>query len=270
MATEIAEPAGSSADADASRSGAQAVERAVALLRCFDGNADTISLTELARHTGLRVSTAHRIVRALVRGDLLDQDPVTERYRLGRAFAILGQAAMSGFGFQAARPELVRLAESSGEAASLGLRDGVQVVVALTAPSSQPLRFDQPAGTRLDLHASAMGKVLLAFDDPDVKATVAALGPLARHTDATITRRTTLQRELRAIRDRGFAPNLEERFVGVSGLAAPVLDAGGRARAAIGIRGPAARLDAARMEVLAPQVMATARVVATLLPLDRF
>jgi IclR family acetate operon transcriptional repressor len=266
MASETAE----SAEAEGARSGAQAVERAVALLRCFDGNAATISLTELAQRTGLRVSTAHRIVRALVRGDLLDQDPMTERYRLGRAFAILGQAAMAGFGFHAARPELVRLAEATGEAASLGLRDGVDVVVALTAPSSQPLRFDQPAGTRLDLHASAMGKVLLAFADPDLKATVATLGPLVRYTDATITRRATLLRELRAIRDRGFAPNLEERYVGVSGLAAPVLDADGQARAAVGIRGPAARLDAPRMEVLAPQVIATARLVATLLPLDRF
>jgi IclR family acetate operon transcriptional repressor len=144
------------------------------------------------------------------------------------------------------------------------------VVVALTAPSSQPLRFDQPAGTRLDLHASAMGKVLLAFADPDVKATVASLGALARYTEATITRRATLLRELRAIQEHGFAPNLEERYVGVSGLAAPVLDGEGRARAAVGIRGPAARLDAARMEALAPQVIATARLVATLLPLDRF
>ena len=265
MASETAE----SAEAEGARSGAQAVERAVALLRCFDGNAATISLTELAQRTGLRVSTAHRIVRALVRGDLLDQDPMTERYRLGRAFAILGQAAMAGFGFHVAHPELVRLAEATGEAASLGLRDGADVVVALTAPSSQPLRFDQPAGTRLDLHASAMGKVLLAFSDPDVKATVATLGALARYTDATITRRTTLQRELRTIREQGYAPNLEERYVGVSGLAAPVLDAAGQARAAVGVRGPAARLDASRMEVLAPQVMATAQLVATLLPLDR-
>src|SRR5215213_4718179 len=171
MASEGAEPG----EGEAARSGAQAVERAVALLRCFDGVAETISLTELAQRTGLRASTAHRIVRALVRGDLLDQDPISERYRLGRAFAILGQAAMAGFGFQAAQPELVRLAEATGEAASLGLRDGTTVVVALTAPSSQPLRFDQPTGTRLDLHASAMGKALLAFADPDVTASVASL-----------------------------------------------------------------------------------------------
>jgi DNA-binding IclR family transcriptional regulator len=51
----------------------------VALLRCFDGVSGTISLTELAERTGLRVSTAHRIVRALVRGDLLGQDPLTEQ-----------------------------------------------------------------------------------------------------------------------------------------------------------------------------------------------
>jgi IclR family acetate operon transcriptional repressor len=256
-------------EVEGARSGAQAVERAVALLRCFDGVSETISLTELAHRTGLRVSTAHRIVRALVRGDLLDQDPATERYRLGRAFAVLGQAAMQGFGFHAVRPELMQLTEATGESASLGVRDGDDVLVALSAPSSQPLRFDQPTGTRLRVHASAMGKALLAFASPDVKATVAALGALPRYTDTTITRRAALVEELLAVREQGFAPNLEERYVGVCGVAAPVLDDSGQARAAVGIRGPAARLDAARISELGPKVTATARLVATLLPLDR-
>jgi IclR family acetate operon transcriptional repressor len=259
-----------SADSEAARSGAQAVERAIALLRCFDGVSGTISLTDLAKQTGLRVSTAHRIVRALLRGDLLDQDPQTERYRLGRAFAILGQAAMHGYGLDAVRPELEQLAAVTEESAGLGFRDGGDVVIAVSAQSNQPLRFDQPAGSRLRLHASAMGKALLAFAGPDVKDTVAALESLPRYTTATVTRRAALVDELAAVREQGFALNLEERYVGVSGVAAPIIDERGRARAAVGIRGPAVRLDARRIRELAPKVKAAARSVAPLLPLDRF
>ena len=254
---------------DASRTGAQAVERAIALLRCFDGNPGTISLTELAGRTRLRTSTAHRIVRALVRGELLEQDPMTERYRLGRAFAILGQAALRGFAFDAARPDLEQLAEMTGESASLGLRDAADVIVVLHADCDQPLRFGQPPGTRLRIHASAMGKAILAFADADLRTTVAGLESLPKYTASTITKRTQLTGELQKIRELGYSINLEERYAGVSGVAAPVLDGQGRARAAIGIRGPAVRLDARRIREVAPHVMATASRIASYLPLER-
>ncbi len=254
---------------DAHKTGAQAVERAVAILRCFDGNSGTISLTELATSTQLRTSTAHRIVRALVRGELLEQDPLTERYRLGRAVAILGQAALRGLGLDAVRPDLERLVEASGESASLAVRDGTEVVVVLHVDCNQSLRFAQPTGTRLDVHASAMGKALLAFAGADLKAIVADLGTLHRYTKATITRRTALVDELIRARDQGYAVNLEERYLGVSGVAAPVLDSRGVARAAIGIRGPAVRLDPKRVKGLAPLVIDTAQRAAAYLPLDR-
>jgi IclR family acetate operon transcriptional repressor len=245
------------------------VERAIALLRCFDGVSGAISLTDLARRTGLRVSTAHRIVRALVRGDLLDQDPVTERYRLGRAFVILGQAAGRGFGLDVVRPELDRLAEVTDESAGLGVREGDDVVIAVSAQSNQSLRFDQPAGSRLRLHASAMGKALLAFASPDIKDTVASLGSLPKYTTTTVTRRAALVDELRTVREQGFAINFEERYVGVSGVAAPIVDDHGCASAAVGIRGPAARLDAGRIRELAPRVIATAQAIGPLLSLER-
>jgi hypothetical protein len=93
------------------------------------------------------VSTAHRLVRALARGGLVEQDAVTERYYLGLGCIELGQNAARHFGLERAEAELRDLAAATGEAASLGSRDGDDVVVLARAPSPQPLRFDRPPGT---------------------------------------------------------------------------------------------------------------------------
>ena len=150
------------------RTGAQAVERAIAIISCFDPDVDDLGLGEIAQRSGLRASTAHRIVRALVRGGFLAQDGRTERYHLGARLAVLGQTAMARYGLDLALPDLEHLARATGEAASLGVRSGGDVVVVLRAESAEPLRFDRPHGSRVPLHASAMGKALLAFGPTDL------------------------------------------------------------------------------------------------------
>jgi DNA-binding IclR family transcriptional regulator len=114
-----------------------------------------------------------------------------------------------------------------------------------------------------------MGKAILAFADTDLRATLGGVESLPRFTSSTITRRPAFVAELEHIRKEGYAMNLEERYAGVSGVAAPILDDRGRSRAAIGIRGPAVRLDARRIRELAPFVQAAAGRVAAYLSLER-
>ena len=203
-------------------------------------------LTEIARAVGLNVSTAHRLVRALCHGGFMEQEAESERYRLGFAIAVLGQRALEQSGYHLAQPILARLATTTGESASLGIRRGDEVLVLERAASVQPLRFDHPTGAEIHLHASAMGKVLLAFAPGSPKETVAALHPMERYTGHTITSRAALVQELTTIREQGFATNREERYEGVCGVAAPVT-AGpviaelGVAHAAVGIQGPSLR-----------------------------
>lgn len=250
------------------RTGAQAIERAMALVSCFSGDTPDLSLTELARCTGLRVSTAHRIVSALVRGGFLARAVNSERYQLGPRLALLGQAAMAQYGLSVALPLLQELGDSTGEAVSLGVRDGNDVVVALRVESAQPLRFDRPAGSRVRLHASAMGKCLVAFaEDPPVRA-VEKLGDLEAYTSRTLSPEGFVK-EIATIRRKGYAVNDQERHDGVRALGAPVLDRCGVARAAVAIQGPANRLTPKRMAELAPQVIETARRVAEIVPLER-
>ncbi len=246
------------------RTGTQAVERALAILECFRREHRALGITEIAREVGLNVSTAHRLARALCHAGFMEQEQTSERYRLGVAIAVLGQRALEQSGYFLAQPVLARLAEATGESASLGIRRGDEVVVVERAASSQPLRFNHPTGAEIQLHASAMGKALLAFGADSPKDAVAGLRQLTRFTKHTITARTALTAELTEIRTQGTALNREERYEGVSGVAAPVLGTNGLAHAAVGIQGPTLRLTPSRLRDASAAVRAAADEIAGL------
>jgi len=250
------------ANESASRTGTQAVERALAVLRALEDGPPSLSLTDLAKRTKLSPSTTHRLLRALCDQGMLRQDPATERYGLGPRLVALGERAAAALGLAGARPILEELARASGESVNLGLRDGDEVLVLVCVASSQRLRFDQEAGSRVPVHASAMGKALLAFE-PHRDDTLDALPRLARLTGSTITSRAALRAELDEVRARGWALNDEEREPGVRTVAAPVLAGDGTARAAIAVQGPAVRMADDRIAELAPLVRAAAAEVAT-------
>ena len=246
------------------RSGAQAVERALAVLQAFEAEGGELRLSELASRTGLSVSTTHRIVRALCAGGVLMQNPESERYALGPALVVLGQRAQEGLGYDRALPALSALSEVTGESVNLGVRSGSDVLVVLDVASNAPLRFDQPAGTRVPVHTSAMGKCLLAFGEL-TEQQVAELPELAPMTDRTITVRARLLEELDPVRSQGWAVNDEERTPGVRAIAAPVLRSDGTVVAAVAIQGPAIRIDDARLAQLRDTLLASVSDLAAVL-----
>lgn len=246
------------------RSGAQSVERAVAVLRAIDSAGDDVGVSEIAERTGLTVSTAHRLTRALCEAGLVSQDPRTERYQLGPALVVLGRRAEERLGYSRVLPALEGLAERTGESVNLGIRTGHEVLVVLDVASRQPLRFDQEPGSRVPVHTSAMGKCLLAFS-PAMEAAVHSLPALTPVTPRTITDPAALRHELETVRGRGWALNDEERNRGVRAVAVPVLDSTGVAIAAIAVQGPTIRVTDDRLEGLAADIAATARRIAPLL-----
>lgn len=238
------------------RTGSQAVERALAVLDCFATTDGDLGVTDVAARSGLSVSTAHRLMRALHDAGLLAQDGRTERYHLGAVLVALGRRAEAHLGFDRLLPHLQALSAHTGESVNLGTRVGDEVLIAVHVPSSQPLRFDQPAGRRVPVHASAMGKALLAFAaDPD--AEVAALGDLTRFTGSTLTSTRDLLADLAETRRRGWSMNDGERDPGVRTIGAPLLDAEGRPIAAIAVQGPAIRMADDRLHELAAELVAT-------------
>jgi IclR family acetate operon transcriptional repressor len=249
--------------------GSQAIERALAVLDCFmTPDKPELGVTEIARRLGLSPSTVHRIVRALMAAGYLDQNPRTEQYYLGRSAVLLGQVAQRAVGLDAALPVLEDLARRTGESVNFGVLDGDAGIVTLRIDTKHPLRFDQPVGTRVGLHCSSMGKALLAFH-PDGPGASRRLGKLARHTSHTIVSREALERELAAIRERGYSLDEQEAQLGVRCIGAPVLDHAGRAHAAIAVQIPTVRMPREELPKLAPFVVEAAGRIAALISPER-
>ena len=243
------------------RTGTQAVDRALRVLRLLESTSDDLGVTALAAASGLTVSTTHRLLKALAAADLVAQDPGTERYHLGVGLVALGRRAEGRLGLHRWHEALEQLAAETGESASLGTRVGNEVLVVDHVPSAQPLRFDAGIGTRVPIHASAMGKMLLALAD-DPAAEVAALGTPERFTERTLTEPARLVAELEAIRGRAWSLNDGERDPGVRAIAVAVPAAGGPA-AAVAIQGPEVRLTDDRLASLVALLDSTVGVEAS-------
>jgi len=239
------------ADGDTGKkTGTQAIERGIAILRLFARTDTPLTLSEVARAVDLSTTTTHRILATLVRERLLANDAASERYRIGPDSLLLFAAAARRYGIAAARSELEWLAEVTHETSALGVLDGDDTIMVLQVESDMPLRFSRALGTRIPWHVSAMGKAVLAFSGHDLAGLVEAHGELHRFTDHTIVDGAQLVDELEQVRERGWAINDNERYDGVRAFAVPVLHTDEPARAAVGLQGPSERLPDSRVDEL--------------------
>ncbi|MEU7836003.1 IclR family transcriptional regulator [Nonomuraea sp. NPDC049129] len=261
----------------------QSVERAAGILRLLASGPRELGVAELARAMGLPKGTLHGILRTLVHVGFVEQDEATGRYRLGGTLLHLGSSYLD---VNVLRTRSLNWADAlagrSRESVWIGTahEGGVLVVHHVFRPddSMQVLQV----GTLLPAHATALGKVLLAYDPygdagaafhapsapeptaspstasatapsatpgmPSATAPSAAAGGelaaegLAAFTPRTLTRADDLAKELELVRGRGWACDVEELVEGEVSIAAPIRDARGVTVGAIGVRGAVERL----------------------------
>lgn len=250
----------------------QSVQRAIRILLALiddDENGSSIrdgrSVKALSVATNLPVSTTHRLLRTLVESHLVEQDSSTEKYRLGPVAGVLGQSYRNMANLARVEELLRDLSEKTKESASLATLHDHTAIVISNVESDQVLRVDYSLGTRLAMHASAMGKVLLAFSTDDLPGLVKNLGKLQSFTDKTIVDPVALQEELSKTRRNGFATNFGERFDGAHGIAVPVhASDGSPCRFALGIQGPSTRITKKRSPDIIKMCTATAKHITEL------
>jgi len=228
--------------------GAQAALRAVRLLKLFTAERPDLQLAEISERAGLNKTTAHRLLQALASEALLDRNPDNGAYRLGPAVMALGVQALASNGLRlTVRPLLKRLAEDTGETATLEVRVDDAMLILDEVTGGRYLGAGGNVGTRWPLHASSTGKVMLAFD-PASRARLHA--ELEAFTPRTLTSERQLAAALDEVRRRGFAETVDELEDGFTGVAAAVRGSGGEVLAAISVCGPTQRLPAERRERL--------------------
>jgi IclR family acetate operon transcriptional repressor len=202
-----------------------------------------LRLTALAGELGLGKSTAHLLLHTLREDGLVELDPDTSAYRVGlRAFEI-GSSAVEQGGFGARLlGAMEELGRRCNESVSLGVLSAGSVLIVQRVESPEILRADIRPGTRMPLHASASGKVLLAaMRDEEIDALLPELLPATARQ--TVRGRNLLLAELHDVRQRGYARQVDEYVDGIAAVAAPVLASSGRVLGALSIAGPAARFD---------------------------
>jgi DNA-binding IclR family transcriptional regulator len=206
--------------------GVQSVARAARLLLLVAGGQVSPTVTELASEAGLAVPTAHHLLRSLVDSGLLARD-ADRRYVLGPRVGMLAEAYQRDLDPPAyLLDSLHQLTAATGETSYLMALRNQEIRILASVEGTHPVHVSVPTRPYSDAHARAGGKLMLAFMAEDSRERYLQAHALTPMTARTITDRTLLDEELRAIRGRGYATEDEEFHSGVSCLAAPVLDGG--------------------------------------------
>ena len=238
----------------------EAVQRAVSVLDALADAGVELGTNEVARRTGINVSSVSRLLATLADSGLVQHLPDTGRYRLGMHLLQLANAARAGLDIRTlARPYLDELTEITGETSTLSLPGRYEVLTVDFAQSDVSVRSVASIGRNSVAHATATGKVFLAWGGK------LPPGRLTAYTARTIVDREQLAEEIEKVRQRGWADAIREREEDLNGLAVPVLDAGGRLAAILGVQGPSTRFTQRAVRAAVEPLTERPRLLASVL-----
>ncbi len=233
------------------------VQRAIAVLHTLAESPGDLGNNEIARRTGINVSTVSRLLSTLVRDEMVTRVEATGHFRLGPRLVELGNAALARVDIrERCRPHLEALTETTGETSTLSVpyRQGTITIDFVQSPSS--VRSVAEVGRPSIAHATATGKIRLAYTDAAMPTS------LPGYTPRTITDEQALESEIGLIRQRGWAQAVGEREVGLNAIAGPVLSPHGLT-AILGVQGPAQRFGPRAMRVAVDELCSHCTTLST-------
>ncbi|HEX4358136.1 MAG TPA: IclR family transcriptional regulator [Pseudonocardia sp.] len=235
-----------------------AVQRAVDVLDALAEARTELGTNEIARRTGINVSSISRLLSTLVSAGLVQHVPSSGRYRLGVRILQLAGAARDSLDIRAvSRPYLEELTELTGETSTLSLPGEHDLLTVDFVQSPRSVRSVAEIGRNSVAHATAAGKVFLAWGGTLPE------GDLVAYTEQTIVDRSALAAEIAKVAERGWAQAVGEREEDLNAVAAPVRDAAGRLRAVLGVQGPALRFRPRAMRAAVDPLVERAALLAT-------
>lgn len=215
-----------------SRDHIQSLERGIAVLLAFDADQPNPTMAEVAASTGLSRPAVRRILFTL--RNLGYVESTGPRWSLTPRVLSIGQHYTASHALiDLAQPHMVQLADDTQESVSLGVLDDDMVVYVARVPTRKVLNVNATAGTRVPVHATSLGRVLLAWSSPQEIDQVIAKAGLARLTPNTITDPAEFRRALDTVREHGWSMVVNEREEGLISMSAPIRDHLGNVIAAI-------------------------------------
>ena len=240
----------------------QVIERMFSLLDILANREEAMPLKEISEKSGLHASTAHRILNDLATGRFVDR-PAAGTYRLGMRLLELGNMVKARLNVRdAALGPMRELHKLTQQPVNLSMRQGDEIIYVERAYSERSgMQVVRAIGGRAPLHLTSVGKLFLAFDDPQRLRSYATRTGLAGQTRNSITQLPILERELSKARQYGIARDNEELELGVRCMAAVIYDDQNKLIAGLSISAPADRLE----EHWLPKLQATANEISAAL-----
>jgi DNA-binding IclR family transcriptional regulator len=215
-----------------SRPGETVTQRVLSILAVFEARLTSLSLTEIASETGLALSTTHRLIGELEEWGALQRDE-NGRYQIGIRLWELGQHAGRQMR-EIARPLLQDLYSLTQETVHIAVREQTDVLYIDRVYGTRRVPRASRVGGRLPMHVTAVGKVILAYEEDWLREAVLAR-PLEARTARTNSDPVALRAELETVRARGFAVTREEVRTGAVSIAVPIFQGDGAIGAALGL-----------------------------------
>jgi IclR family acetate operon transcriptional repressor len=237
------------------------VDRIVDLLTVLEKAEQPIGLAEISRASAIHKATAQRLLTALERREFVHKD--RGFYQLGSGILPLARAFLSGNRLgKSALPVLEELAANTGETASIYVRQAMERVIVQRVESPSPLRFVVRIGERLPIYSGSTGQVFCAsMPREEIEKLLERIGDI-RYANGTVLNKKKMLARLDQVRSRGFAVSIDERLLGITSVAAPVVHPETGVIAAVVVTGPSSRLTSDRIPQISDEVQHAAREIA--------
>jgi DNA-binding IclR family transcriptional regulator len=236
--------------------GIQSVDRALQILDIL-ARRGAAGVSELAEEMAIHKSTAFRLLSALEGRGMVQQSIHRGKYQIGVGVLRLASSMSRRMSIvQQARPTLERLADELAETVNLAVRRSTFAVNIDQAMGPSPLATHDWIGNLTPLHATASGKILVAYLSRDERDLLLGAGPLPRHTAATVVDRAELEDELRRVASSGLATTHGELEIGLNAIAVAVRDYRDEVVGSISVSGPSVRFEPEGSAELAAIVLA--------------
>jgi len=222
----------------------QSVERALGVLRSLAGGPPELRVSDVAKATGLGVSTTSRLLATLESAGLVDRDPITGLYRLGLDVVSLSTAVLNNHPVhREARQLSQNLAAELGLGVNVAVRRGDRLFYLLNFEGRYAPRSSVLTGQAKPLHATGLGKCLLSGLTAEERRRLLPAADLVPYTARTLTTHELLDATIEGIAAQGHAAEIEELALGRACVAAPIRDATGAVVAALSVSGPLSAID---------------------------
>ncbi len=227
----------------------QAVDHALDLLEQFHDDVDELGVTELSKRLKLHKNNVFRLLATLESRGYIEQNRVTENYRLGLKTLELGQTFIKQMGLlRQSRPILEALVRECNETTYVSILKEFHIVYLDAVETDLTVRVVPRVGSRLPAYCTAAGKIQLAYMTEEELDNFLPTKEMKRYTPNTVTGRDELKVGLKTVAEMGYAVDNEELDIGVRCVAAPIRDYTRRIIGAVSISGPSMRFSEERME----------------------